>query len=101
MDDFIVHDGEEVSRLFFQSSVFDMVVGKNVYGIFAVVVGRVVGAVSDFGSGFGDLGLIGGCHLRTRLCMCVCGWERLFVGRMMREVEGSQAVSSLVFVVSE
>lgn len=84
--------------------MFDFVVGKNVCGIFVVVVGGVVGAVSDFGGGIGVWGWIRGCHLLTRL-MCVYVWEReresLFAGRMMREVQGSQAVSSIVSVVSE
>lgn len=84
--------------------MFDFVVGKNVCGIFVVVVGGVVGAVSDFGGGIGVWGWIRGCHLLTRLmCVYVRGRERerLFAGRMMREVEGSQAVSSIVSVASE
>lgn len=84
--------------------MFDFVVGKNVCGVFVVVVGGVVGAVSDFGGGIGVWGWIRGCHLLTRLmCVYVCVWERerLFAGRMMREVQGSQAVSSIVSVASE
>lgn len=85
--------------------MFDFVVGKNVCGIFVVVVGGVVGAVSDFGGGIGVWGWIRGCHLSMRLCVCMCGRERererLFAGRMMREVQGSQAVSSIVSVASE
>lgn len=86
--------------------MFDVVVGKNVCGIFIVVVGGVVGAVSDFGGGIGVWGWIRGCHLLTRLmCVYVCVGERererLFAGRMMREVQGSQAVSSIVSVASE
>lgn len=83
--------------------MFDFVVGKNVCGVFVVVVGGVVGAVSDFGGGIGVWGWIRGCHLSMRLCvcMCVCGRERLFAGRMMREVQGSQAISSIVSVASE
>lgn len=83
--------------------MFDFVVGKNVCGIFVVVVGGVVGAVSDFGGGIGVWGWIRGCHLSMRLCVCMCVWERerLFAGRMMREVQGSQAVSSIVSVASE
>lgn len=56
--------------------MFDFVVGKNVCGIFVVVVGGVVGAVSDFGGGIGVWGWIRGCHLLTRLCVCMCVWER-------------------------
>lgn len=84
--------------------MFDFVVGKNVCGIFVVVVGGVVGAVSDFGGGIGVWGWIRGCHLFPRLCVCMCvcvGEKRLFAGRMMREVKGSQAVSSIVSVASE
>lgn len=83
--------------------MFDFVVGKNVCGIFVVVVGGVVGAVSDFGGGIGVWGWIRGCHLSMRLCVYVCVGERerLFAGRMMREVQGSQAVSSIVSVASE
>lgn len=83
--------------------MFDLVVGKNVCGIFVVVVGGVVGAVSDFGGGIGVWGWIRGCHLSMRLCVCMCVWERErpFAGRMMREVQGSQVVSSIVSVASE
>lgn len=57
--------------------MFDFVVGKNVCGIFVVVVGGVVGAVSDFGGGIGVWGWIRGCHLLTRLmCVYVCVGER-------------------------
>lgn len=58
----------------------------------------ISGAELEFGGGLG---------VAIFLCayVCVYVWEgereRLFAGRMMREVQGSQAVSSMVSVASE
>lgn len=58
----------------------------------------ISGAELEFGDGSG---------VAIFLCAYVCVGERkrererLFAGRMMREVQGSQAVSSIVSVASE
>lgn len=58
----------------------------------------ISGAELEFGGGLGVA-----IFSRDYVCVCVCGRERerLFAGRMMREVQGSQAVSSIVSVASE
>lgn len=58
----------------------------------------ISGAELEFGGGLGVA-----IFLCAYVCVCVCGKERerLFAGRMMREVQGSQAVSSMVSVASE
>lgn len=56
----------------------------------------ISGAELEFGGGLGVA-----IFLCAYVCVCVCGRERLFAGRMMREVQGSQAVSSIVSVASE
>lgn len=57
----------------------------------------ISGAELEFGGGLGVA-----IFLCAYVCVCVCGRERdFFAGRMMREVQGSQAVSSIVSVASE
>lgn len=58
----------------------------------------ISGAEMEFGGGLGVA-----IFLCAYVCACVFVWERerLFAGRMMREVQGSQAVSSIVPVASE
>lgn len=56
----------------------------------------ISGAELEFGGGLGVA-----IFLCAYVFVCVGEKERLFAGRMMREVQGSQAVSSIVSVVSE
>lgn len=58
----------------------------------------ISGAELEFGGGLGVA-----IFLCAYVCLCVGEGERerLFAGRMMREVQGSQAVSSIVSVASE
>lgn len=56
----------------------------------------ISGAELEFGGGLGVA-----IFSRDYVCACVFVWENLFAGRMMREVQGSQAVSSMVSVASE
>lgn len=56
----------------------------------------ISGAELEFGGGLGVA-----IFLCAYVCVCVGERERLFAGRMMKEVQGSHAVSSIVSVASE